>query len=160
MFAARNTNQTVKRIVNGAAICAIGIACVSGVLALSARAWLHANSLNKPSSERIGTSFTHPMSQRNRSNIESEVITITPHGFEPQAINRPQGRFLLMIDNRSGLTTNTPQLTREVGGRLLDLIVRREEPNWSDVIELQPGRYILSEAGHPNWICLITITAQ
>jgi len=37
----------------------------------------------------------------------------------------------LMIDNRSGLTTNTPQLTREVGGRLLDLIVRREEPNWS-----------------------------
>src|SRR6266508_4488481 len=35
--------------------------------------------------------------------IESELITITPRGFEPKEITRPTGEFLLVINNRSGL---------------------------------------------------------
>ena len=35
--------------------------------------------------------------------LQAELITVTPAGFEPAEITRPQGRFLLAIDNRSGL---------------------------------------------------------
>jgi hypothetical protein len=38
--------------------------------------------------------------------------------------------------------------------------MQREQPNWSDVIDLQPGRYVLSDGDHPDWVCHITITAQ
>jgi hypothetical protein len=35
--------------------------------------------------------------------FQAELITTTPAGFEPTEITRPHGRFLLAIDNRSGL---------------------------------------------------------
>jgi hypothetical protein len=92
--------------------------------------------------------------------MESELITITAHGFEPREIARPQGRFLLMIDNRSGLAATSLRLTREAGSRVREMPVPREEPNWSDVVDLQPGRYVLTEADHPRWSCRITISAQ
>jgi hypothetical protein len=40
---------------------------------------------------------------RPHSNMEAELITVTPNGFEPLEINRPKGSFLLMVQNRSGL---------------------------------------------------------
>lgn len=98
--------------------------------------------------------------RRSIADFESELITITPHGFEPREITRPQGRFLLMIDNRSGLAATALALTREAGPRTHEMHVPREEPNWSSVVDLQPGRYVLTEADHPGWSCQITITAQ
>jgi len=94
------------------------------------------------------------------ADIESELVTITSHGFEPRQITRPQGRFLLLIDNRSGLATVAPRLTPVGGLRLLNLTIPREEPNWSDVLDLQAGVYLLTEANHPAWLCRLTITPQ
>ena len=101
-----------------------------------------------------------PQRARHIADFESELITITPHGFEPQEITRPRGRFLLMIDNRSGLSATSLALTREAGERTHEMRVPREEPNWSDVVNLPPGRYVLTESDHPRWACRITITAQ
>jgi hypothetical protein len=101
-----------------------------------------------------------PQRTRPIADFESELITITPHGFEPREITRPQGRFLLMIDNRSDLAATSLSLTREAGPRTHEMRVPREEPNWSDVVDLTPGRYVLTEADHSSWGCLITITAQ
>jgi hypothetical protein len=98
--------------------------------------------------------------RRQIAQLESELITITPHGFEPREISQPHGRFLLMVDNRSGLAVTTLELTREHGVRTHQMNLPREEPNWSQVVDLQPGRYVLTEVGHPNWSCLITITPQ
>ena len=94
------------------------------------------------------------------ADIESELVTITSHGFEPRQITRPQGRFLLLIDNRSGLATVAPRLTPVGGLRLLNLTIPREEPNWNDVLDLQAGVYLLTEANHPAWLCRLTITPQ
>jgi hypothetical protein len=100
--------------------------------------------------------------QRRRpiADFESELITITPHGFEPRELTRPPGQFLLLIDNRSDLAATLLSLTREAGPRTHEMHVPREEPNWSEVVDLQPGNYVLTEANHPRWECRITITAR
>jgi len=98
--------------------------------------------------------------QRRIADFESELITITPHGFEPQEITRPQGRVLLMVDNQSDLAVTSLQLTREAGPRLNEMRVTREQPNWSEAIDLSPGNYLLTESEHPDWRCRITITAR
>lgn len=71
--------------------------------------------------------------------IEAELITITPHGFEPAEFSRSQGRFLLMVDNRGGLNNLSLQLRHEGGTRIVDISTPREEPNWSGVIDPPPG---------------------
>src|SRR5882724_2848721 len=80
------------------------------------------------------------------SRIEAELITATPHGFEPKQITRPPGRFLLMIDNRSGLALVSARLNLGAGIGLQEIALPREEPNWSDIINPQPGVYLLTEA--------------
>ena len=96
--------------------------------------------------------------QRGHADIQAELVTIAPHGFEPQELTRPRGRFVLMIENRSGLEAVTLRLTREGGTRVRQMRVPREAPDWSEVVDLEPGRYQLSEANHSDWICVITIT--
>jgi hypothetical protein len=115
-----------------------------------------------PLPEIVRTASASAVPQRSRpiADFESELITITPHGFEPQEITRPQGRFLLMVDNRSGVAATTLALTSEAGQRTREMQVPREAPNWSEVVELRPGRYVLTEANHARWSCRITITPR
>jgi hypothetical protein len=94
------------------------------------------------------------------SDLEAELVTVTPHGFEPSEITRPTGRFVLMVEDRSGLNTISSRLRLQAGLTLRNIPMKREQPNWSDVINLQPGRYVLSDGDHPDWVCHITITAQ
>jgi hypothetical protein len=103
---------------------------------------------------------TAPSTQRRIADFESELITITPHGFEPQEITRPQGRVLLMVDNQTDLAVSSLQFTREAGPRIKEMQVSRDQPNWSEAVDLPPGRYVLTEAEHPEWQCRITITAR
>jgi hypothetical protein len=103
---------------------------------------------------------TAPSTQRRIADFESELITITPHGFEPQEITRPQGRVPLMVDNQTDLAVSSLQFTREAGPRINEMQVSREQPNWSEAVDLPPGRYVLIEAEHPEWQCRITITAR
>jgi hypothetical protein len=112
--------------------------------------------------EVVKTAPASALTQRQRpiADFESELITITPHGFEPQEITRPQGRFLLMIDNRSGLASTSLSLTREAGPRTHEMGVPRESPNWSDIVDLPPGTFVLSELDHPRWACRIRIMAE
>src|SRR5690349_7111127 len=49
--------------------------------------------------------------------IEAEVITILPSGFQPAQITRPAGKFLLAVENRSGLKSIDFQLDAQSGGR-------------------------------------------
>lgn len=140
----------------------VALVLISAVV-INARAWFAnaASARNGPDRAVSNEAPTAPP-QRARpiAQMESELITVTRHGFEPRQITRPQGRFLLLIDNRSGLATVLPRLTPIAGLRLLDLTIPREEPNWSDVLDLQAGVYLLTDASHPAWICRLTITPQ
>jgi hypothetical protein len=97
------------------------------------------------------------MSNPAKRRIEGEIITLTGTGFEPRQIVRPPGPFLLVVDNRSGLSSVNVRLDGSVPLPLLNVLVSREKHLWSDLVELAPGNYTLREATHPAWVCNITI---
>jgi hypothetical protein len=95
-----------------------------------------------------------------RERIEAELISIGPNGFEPAEITRPAGRFLLAIQNRSGLAEITLLVNREDSHARFLTPTRKKRQDWRDVIAPPPGRYVLTEANHPEWHCTITITSH
>jgi hypothetical protein len=92
--------------------------------------------------------------------IQAELLTITPTGFEPSELSRPRGKFLLAIDNRSGLDEVEFYFERETGGRVDVPLSRRGKLAWRDIIDLTPGTYILRATNDQSWRCRLTITAQ
>lgn len=92
--------------------------------------------------------------------LEGALVTLRPQGFEPSSITRPEGRFVLAINNRSGLREISVNLDRESGPRLRNIQMARAKRLWGEGIELPPGRYVLTEASHPKWICNITVTPK
>jgi hypothetical protein len=105
------------------------------------------------------TPLAAPFSQR-PERFETELITIRPQGFEPAQITRPPGRFVLSIHDRSGSDQLELRFEREHGSRVNALQGRKRKFSWADEVDLPPGRYVLLEASHPEWRCLITITAR
>jgi hypothetical protein len=89
--------------------------------------------------------------------IEVEEVVVTPTGFDPQKIDRPAGRFILVISNRLIAKDCEFRLQREAGPKLHDVSLKRGEHDWNDSFDLTPGRYVLTEANHPDWICRINI---
>jgi hypothetical protein len=95
--------------------------------------------------------------------LESEHITIRPTGFEPSEIKRPAGRVLLSVNDRSGLDSLDLRVDAERLHRLFEVRVPQDTKGrreWRQVIVLVPGHYVLTEAGHPDWSCRITITTN
>lgn len=93
---------------------------------------------------------------------EVELITLTPDGFVPAEIKRTSGKFLLVVDDRSGLTETFLRLDLATGigsyVRLKERSVKRIQSNWSEVQILSTGDYLLTEANHPTWRCKLTVT--
>ena len=95
----------------------------------------------------------HQKSER----VETELITLQPSGFEPNEIRRPQGAFILGVDNRAGDESIELQFMRADGQRLNTLQTRKRKVSWREVVDLPPGQYLLSVANHPEWTCSVTI---
>jgi hypothetical protein len=99
-----------------------------------------------------------PSQQRQKQErLETELLTLQPTGFEPNEIQRPQGAFVLGVDNRTGIETIDLRLVRADGQRLKALESPRRKISWREVVDLAPGQYVLSEANHPDWTCPVTI---
>lgn len=114
-------------------------------------------SLNKPTPSADINQASTPKRQ-NRPSLESEIITITPTGFEPAGIVRLGGRFILVVDNRSGLREVAFKLASESGSLVREVRMPKEQPDWDQLVELHPGNYVLTEINHPGWSSRITIT--
>jgi hypothetical protein len=91
---------------------------------------------------------------------DSVLITIAPGGFDVSQITSPAVPFFLLVENRSGLDEVSLLLDRVAGARLRQVTVPQEQLDWSDLVDLSPGEYVLSERSHPSWICRITITSK
>lgn len=105
------------------------------------------------------TSSTVRQSDFNRfHDLTVEMIAVGPNGFQPASLTRPAGRFLLGINNRSGLKELTFQLTREDGRLMQEARVNPKQPNWRSLMNLPVGTYRLAETGHADWVCSIVIT--
>ena len=121
------------------------------------RSW-HRLSNASGSAKSLKTQLTPTQSGRQGVQLESELITIWPRGFDPSTIRRPAGRFFLAIENRSGLDSVTLRIDRVAGNRLKEAAVSGGQMDWIDVLDLTPGDYVVTEADHPGWVCNITIT--
>jgi hypothetical protein len=88
---------------------------------------------------------------------EIELITLRPAGFEPAEITRPKGAFVLFIEDRSGRENSSLVLRRDNGGQLRTIGLQRKKSEWSDVVNLTPGTYILQDANNSELPCRITI---
>jgi len=90
---------------------------------------------------------------------ETEVIELQDQGFTPAEIRRPQGKFLLAVNNRSSAPDVTFLLSKGTGNAELQHQKRLTRvKTWRQVVDLKPGRYVLQVSNHPEWTCDVTIT--
>ncbi len=89
--------------------------------------------------------------------LDDMTLTIRESGFEPSEVTRPAGKFLLSVDNKSGVAQITLRLSRVGSGHVRDIVVPKDATDWAEELDLQPGMYDLTELNHPNWNCRITV---
>lgn len=92
---------------------------------------------NPPAAERV---MTTAAAQTSPTKIEVELVTLQPHGFEPAELTRPQGRFVLGVDNRSGLEDIQLRLEREDGSRVPVLTARKRRLSANDYESGRKGK--------------------
>jgi hypothetical protein len=137
----------------------VALLVVAGV---NARAWLD---------KIAGTTSSAPMAavepkargQETRptpTRLDSVLITINRGGFYPAALSRPKGKFFLMVENRSEQREVDMRLDRVTGARMRKVKVPGGQLDWTELLDLNPGEYRLTEANNPDWGCHITITSQ
>jgi hypothetical protein len=106
---------------------------------------------------RFGTVPRAAQSSPSKS-LEVELLTITRQGMSPKELNLHKTRFILAVDNRSETRIVTLQLDRaDGGGRVDGAIVPLEKLDWRTIVDVPAGHYVLGEASHPEWRCLITL---
>ncbi|MDX6501037.1 MAG: hypothetical protein QOG23_4297 [Blastocatellia bacterium] len=138
-------------------------ASLLGVLAVAALGFVRGRTNRLVASTFSPPIAVVPMAPQNKTDddaIEAEIVTVRPTGFEPAAITRPRGDFLLVINNRSGLEEVNWRLDRETGGNLVEVRIAGGKLRSGNFEDLVPGSYVLTEANHPDWICRITITSR
>ena len=137
-------------------VAAVCLLLAVGAAGAAARRWASAS--RAPASPAPRSPEPRQAGGREASGPGFEVLTLTPNGFEPGEISRPRGPFILRVANRTGLAELDLRLSREAGGAERPIRVRRSRPDRNEELDLEPGRYVLSEAGRPDWACRITIT--
>lgn len=135
--------------------------CVTtaGAVILTAQplAWF-APSITRPAGPAtVSTATPEPQGQAETNSLQAELITLRPTGFEPAEMALVKGRFLLVVNNHSELPEIDLRLMRVTGARLHEVRVPGDQIRWSEVVDLHPGNYVLTEANHPEWVCRITV---
>lgn len=95
-----------------------------------------------------------------KDGVQVEIITLRHWGFEPNEVTRPHSNLVLRVDNRSGLEEMSIDIEREAGEKVKEVRGLGGKRDWVEGVDLPPGRYVLSEADHPEWVCRITITPR
>lgn len=89
---------------------------------------------------------------------EAELLVLRSDGFKPNEITRGPGRFLLAIQNHSSAEELSLVLKQEGGASMRQVRMAKRQSKLKEILELLPGRYVLTEANHPEWTCTIVIT--
>jgi len=83
-------------------------------------------------------------------------LQVTPSGFEPSETIAQQGKFLILLQNRTGRRDLNFWLTRENEGRVAES--KPQQRDWKAQLQLSPGTYIMGETNHPEWQSIIRVT--
>ena len=120
-------------------------------------AWTYA--LNQNPGDAAGAQGGPPAKEGREAKLL--YLTLDPHGFNPAAVTRAAGLYLLIITDRSGFDDTELSLERETGERVSARRGRGErKEEWREVVRLTPGVYVLKDAKRPKWACRITITPK
>jgi hypothetical protein len=87
-------------------------------------------------------------------------VTLRNEGFNPAELNIPAGRFLFSVDNRSGVSELVLRLSKSDGTRIREIRISSNRGDWNEMFELAPGKYLLSEANHSNWVCRLIVQSK
>ncbi len=83
-------------------------------------------------------------------------VQVTPSGFEPRETIAPRGKFLILLQNRTGRRDLNFWLARENEGRVAES--KPQKRDWKAQLQLTPGTYIIGETNHPEWQSTIRVT--
>ena len=137
-------NKSRALMSSSIALAVVIAALVIGIASFASSAYLKREAAFSPQREK-------------QVRVETELITLQPSGFEPNEIRRPQGAFVLGVDNRAGVESIELQFRRVDGQRLNALQTPKRKVSWREVVDLPPGEYVLTVAHHPEWTCNVTI---
>ena len=102
------------------------------------------------------TTVERPTTPQNEDVPQVVSLQVTPSGFEPRETIAPKGKFLILLQNRTGRRDLEFWLARENEER-----VAKSEPqkrDWKAHVQLAPGTYIIGETNHPEWQSIIRVT--
>ena len=88
---------------------------------------------------------------------EPQVISLqlNPSGFEPAETTAHRGKFLILLQNRSGQRDLNFWLGRENQERLAESEPQKRD--WKAQVQLGPGTYVIGESSHPEWKAIIRV---
>ncbi len=86
------------------------------------------------------------------------LLAVRPTGFDPAEATLPAGKYLLVVQNRSGLHEVTLRMEAESGHRMLEARIPAGRSDWRKRLKLAPGNYTLTEANNPEWVCRLSVT--
>jgi hypothetical protein len=92
--------------------------------------------------------------------VQSVLVTLRPTGFWPSQITRPKGPFFLLFQNRSSLEAAELHIDRVAGQQLHSATMPKKKLISTELLDLDPGQYVIKETNHPGWVCTITILAK
>ena len=108
------------------------------------------------SESAVTTTVERATTPQNEDVPQVVSLQATPSGFEPRETIAPKGKFLILLQNRTGQRDLEFWLARENEGR-----VAKSEPqkrDWKAHVQLAPGTYIIGETNHPEWQSIIRVT--
>ena len=97
----------------------------------------------------ITSAFVH---QQGRDEVRIELTTT---GFAPSEVQHAPGKFAIAVENNALSGEYRLMLKAEDGTVLNEFQVQKGSSAWT--VTLQTGRYTLTEASHPQWMCSIAI---
>jgi hypothetical protein len=161
-FVMRNSRESIIRVYILIIIALIG--------AMACGYWLFSSDTNREAHPELAT-FTVPLSanitaksQSQNNKLGVEALVLTPIGFDRTEITRPRGKFLLVIESRLGLYEPSLELSRLNGNASIEKlkagVLKKEQRNWVEELDLQPGEYVMNETSKSSWSCKLTITPQ
>lgn len=144
------------------------ILILGGGLEAGPRVWSSHRNVESPPLANMTRAAQSESSTEQQSDPSSPIevlrVTIRPTGFEPSEINHTHKSFYFTVDNQSGLDNVELKLEREAGNSSRNIEHVFELPKGrlrgGVMKSLPPGRYLLTEAQHPEWVCRITISPR
>ena len=94
-------------------------------------------------------------SERQPTAQDELSIQLNGNGFNPSEVQHAAGTFAIAVENSTLSGEYTLRLKAEDGTVLKEVQVQKGSSAWT--VNLQTGRYTLTEVDHSEWICTIVV---